>query len=190
VTIVQVGFSDNLSALLETKGDAYSPLDGRALVASKVALLSIMAGDFASPKPEYNVRIDVGAARRVIAGWPAPVVLSGWEVGAALPYPATSIERDYSYVKQHPVAIAYRAYRQMPYDRPTFDLTSVLYAVRPNAGYFDLSANGRVEIAEDGRTTFHTEASGSRRYLVVRPENRARIIEALTLLSSQPPDAK
>ena len=36
VTICSVGFTTNLRRLLETKGDAVSPLDGRALVAKKV----------------------------------------------------------------------------------------------------------------------------------------------------------
>lgn len=185
--IVQVGFSDNLAALLASGPDEFSPLDGRALVAAKVSLLSIMAGDFASPKPEYNVRIDVAAARRVIGAWPGPVVLSGWEVGAALRYPARSILEDFRYASPHPVAVAYEAYAKMPYDRPTWDLTSVLQAVRPGAGYFQLSPPGRVEIADDGRTTFLPAAEGNQRYLVIPPGGHARILEALTLLSSQPP---
>jgi inosine-uridine nucleoside N-ribohydrolase len=187
VVIVQVGFSDNLSVLLDSKADEYSSLDGRALVSAKVSLLSIMAGDFDTGKPEYNVRIDVPSARKVITGWPTPVVLSGWEVGDAIRYPAASIERDYSYVRQHPVAIAYGHYQKMPYSRSTYDLTSVLYAVRPEAGYFELSAPGRVDVADDGKTTFTADPAGSRRYLIVKPAERARIVEAMTLLSSQPP---
>lgn len=187
VVIVQVGFSDNLSVLLDTKGDEYSPLDGRSLVAAKVSLLSMMAGDFGTGKPEYNVRIDVPSARKVITEWPTPVVLSPWEVGDAIRYPAASIERDYGYVKQHPVVIAYQNYQKMPYSRSTYDLTSVLVAVRPSAGYFDMSGPGRVEVADDGMTKFTADPAGSRRYLIVKPAERSRVIEAMTLLASQPP---
>ena len=35
------------------------------------------------------------------------MVFSGFEIGIALPYPATSIERDYGYVPHHPLAEAY-----------------------------------------------------------------------------------
>ncbi|HYO80726.1 MAG TPA: nucleoside hydrolase, partial [Bryobacteraceae bacterium] len=48
VVLIQVGFSENLAALLDTKGDSISPLDGPALIRDKVSLLSIMAGDFAT----------------------------------------------------------------------------------------------------------------------------------------------
>ncbi len=58
------------------------------------------------------------------------MVWSGFEIGLALPYPHVSIERDYAYVKHHPLAEAYYAYIPPPHDRPTWDLTSVLYAVR------------------------------------------------------------
>jgi hypothetical protein len=40
VTIISVGFSTNLARLLDSGSDSYSPLDGRALVAKKVRLLS------------------------------------------------------------------------------------------------------------------------------------------------------
>jgi inosine-uridine nucleoside N-ribohydrolase len=187
VVVVQVGFSDNLSALLDTGPDDFSPLDGRSLVAAKVSLLSMMAGDFASRKPEYNVRIDVPAARKVIRDWPTPVVFSGFEVGAALTYPASSIEKDFGYAQPHPVVIAYRAYQKMPYDRPTWDLTSVLYAIRPGASYFDLSQSGRVEVTSEGQTIFQAATSGTRRHLILRERQKHRAIEAMTLLASQPP---
>jgi purine nucleosidase len=187
VTIVQVGFSDNLGALLNSGPDEYSPLDGRALAAAKVSVLSIMAGDFATPKPEYNVRIDVAAARKVIEGWPTPVVLSGFEIGSALLFPAASIERDFAYAQRHPVVIAYRAYERMPYDRPTWDLTSVLYAVRPDSGYFTLSAPGTVRVEDNGRTVFSPSASGTRRHLILPPGAEDRVLEAMRLLASQPP---
>ena len=54
--------------------------------------------------------------------------MSGFEIGIALPFPAERIEQDFAYVQDHPVAEAYRSYMKMPYDRPTWDLTAVLYA--------------------------------------------------------------
>ena len=52
------------------------------------------------------------------------------------------------------MADAYRSYMPMPYDRPTWDLTSALYAVRPGRQYFALSPAGRVSVDEDGQTRF------------------------------------
>ena len=121
--------------------------------------------------------------------WPTPIVLSGYEIGRTIPYPARSIENDYSYT-DHPLEAGYRAYMEMPYDRPTWDLTSVLYAVRPDRGYFALSPEGRVSVDEEGYTRFTPEKGGPHRYLTVDNVQRARTVEALIYLASQPPDRR
>lgn len=191
VVVVQVGFSSNLARLLDSPPDEISPLSGRDLVARKVRLLSIMAGAFqpigGKRHLEYNVIKDIPAAKKLAAEWPTPVIWSGYEIGIALPYPAISIERDYRYVPHHPLAEAYVLYQPPPHNRPTWDLTSVLYAVRPDRGYFDLSEPGRVIIEDDGGTRFDPAPDGPHRYLVLRPENAGRVIEALVMLASQPP---
>lgn len=187
--IVQVGFSTNLARLLASGGDSYSALDGTALVRAKVARLVMMAGNFKSGKPEFNLMKDVPAAQALFANWPTPIVVSGFEIGVALPFPATAIETKFSYVANHPVADAYRHYMKMPYDRPTWDLTAALYAVRPDAKYFDLSEPGEVTVGEDGTTKFTAGAGGKVRYLILRDEQKARVMEALIELSAQQPDA-
>jgi len=191
VAAVQVGFSTNLANLLDSPADDYSPLDGMELVRRKVRLLSIMAGVFTSNPGdqaigEYNVVNHLPAARKLFDTWPTDIVASGWEIGVALPYPAVSIERDYGYVPHHPIAEAYRAYQRMPYDRPTWDPTSALYAVRPDRGYFELSPPGRIVVDERGHTRFEEGPAGRHRYLRV-PADGARVLEALQLLCSQPP---
>jgi inosine-uridine nucleoside N-ribohydrolase len=186
VVIVQVGFSTNLAKLLTLPG-------ARHLIAKKVRLLSTMAGHFPSPgaerKAEYNVKIDLPASTALFRDWPTPIVASGWEIGDAIRYPASSIEHDYQYVPHHPIADAYRHYMKMPYDRPTWDLTSVLYAVRPKRGYFGLSEPGRIAVDAEGKTTFTAAASGPHRYLTLSAEQRVRTLEALIQLASQPPDS-
>jgi inosine-uridine nucleoside N-ribohydrolase len=178
VVVVQVGFSTNLARLLEVD---------RGLVARKVKLLVVMAGQFPTGPPEYNVKTDLAAAQRVFREWPGAVVASGFEIGEAIRYPAVSIERDFGYVRWHPVADAYRHYQAMPYDRPTWDLTAVLYAVRPDRGYFGLSEAGVIEVDGEGRTRLKPQAGGLHRYLTVNAEQRVRTLEALVQLASQPP---
>lgn len=187
VVIVQVGFSTNLARLLETKPDAASPDDGPTLVRKKVRLLSVMAGNFADGKPEFNLAKDVPAAVKLFHDWPAPIVVSGFEIGIALPFPAERIERDFAYVQDHPVAEAYRSYMKMPYDRPTWDLTAVLYAVRPDEKYFSLSPPGTITVLPDGSSHFEPSAAGNHRYLILGHEQRARTLEAMIMLASQPP---
>ena len=186
VTIVQVGFSTNLAALLDSPGDSISPMSGKELVKQKVLLLSAMAGNFSQPKPEYNVKLDIGAAQTVFEKWPTPIVFSGFEIGQKLLYPQESIETDFTYSGWHPVTASYRAYAKMPYSRPTWDLTAVLQAVRGHHQYFDVSENGNVSVDDSGVTRF-TPGDRDRRYLILNPARTAGILEALTLLVSQPP---
>jgi len=186
VTIVQVGFSTNLARLLESRPDDASPLSGVELATKKVRLLVAMAGNFSRPDSEFNVDTDIPAAQKVFREWPSPVVFSGFEIGQALLFPASAIEKDFSWVRDHPVAEAYRNYMRMPYDRPTWDLTAALYAVRPNAAYFGLSPNGKVTVDEKGITHFTPASDGKQRYMILDPAQKARTLEALILLASQP----
>jgi inosine-uridine nucleoside N-ribohydrolase len=179
VVIVQTGFSSNLAALLDSPG-------GAELAHAKVALLVAMAGNFAGGEPEYNVRIDIPSAKSVFERWPTPIVFSGFEIGRDLLFPASSIERDFAYVRMHPIAESYRAYAKMPYNRPTWDLTAALEAVRPDRGYFTTSQTGSVAVESNGATRF-TPGQGDRQYLRLDPSKRTEILEVLALLASEPP---
>ena len=194
VAFVQVGFSSNLARLLDSPPDDISPLSGRDLVAAKGRLLAVMAGAFTliggGRHLEYNVVQDIPAAKRLAERWPTPVVWSGFEIGIAIPYPAVSIERDYGYVAHHPLVDSYVAYEPPPHCRPTWDLTSVLHAIRPDRGYFGLSEPGRVVVEDDGGTRFEPAADGRHRYLIASPEQAARVAEVFTALCSEPPSSR
>ena len=45
----------------------------------------------------------LAAAKKVFSEWPTPLVTSGFEIGQAIKYPATSIERDFGYLRHHPL---------------------------------------------------------------------------------------
>jgi inosine-uridine nucleoside N-ribohydrolase len=186
VVLVQVGYFSNLAALLDSPG-------GLDLVKNKVTLLSVMAGAF-NPELqrkhfcEYNVIKDLPAARKLAANWPTPIVWSGAEIGVAVPYPASSIQRDFNYVPHHPAAEAYCLYNPPPHERPTWDLTAALYAVLPDRGYFDVSAEGWVKVEADGFTRFTPQPGGRDRFLVLTADRIPRLKEALVQLASQPPD--
>ena len=104
------------------------------------------------------------------------MVYSGFEIGIALPYPATSIERDYGYVPHHPLAEAYIRRNPPPHNRPTWDLTSVLYAILGDRGYFDLSPPGKVTVEADGFTRFEEASKGNHR--LSDPATRAEAARA------------
>ena len=190
VVIVQVGFSTNLARLLDSRPDAVSPLSGVDLVKAKVRLLSTMAGAFGEKmrgRKEYNIIKDLPASTRLFGTWPTPIVTSGWEIGNAIKHPSASMREDYRYLKHHPLVEAYDYYRGLKNDQPTYDLTSVLYAVRPERGYFTLSAPGRIVVNSDQTTSFQESPEGRHRYLLVTPEQIAQVREAQVMLCSEPP---
>jgi inosine-uridine nucleoside N-ribohydrolase len=180
VTIAQIGFSTNLARIIQSE-------DGKALVRRKVKLLSVMAGNFQKPVPEYNVATDAESAQHLFADWPTPIVFSGFEVGLLVTYPYESIEKDFSYAANHPVVDAYKLYVGKPHDHPNWDSTAVLYAIRADRDYFDLSAPGRVTLNAQNATVFTPDPSGNCRYLIVKPHSLERVREAISELVSQPP---
>ena len=193
VIIVQVGFSTNLARLLDTKGDDVSPLNGTDLIAKKVKLLSLMAGQFKKvgegekPYCEYNVVQDVPSAKKLVETSPVPIVFSGFEIGLAIGYPSESILHDYNYVPHHLVKDGYIAYSPPPHNRPSWDLTSVLYAVFPDRNFFGVSEPHRVTVTDEGATLFTPEAEGKHRFLTLTHEQVIRVTEAFAQLCSQPP---
>jgi inosine-uridine nucleoside N-ribohydrolase len=191
VVLLQIGFFTNYARLLDTPADDISPLTGKELIAKKVKLLSLMAGSFnSSGHKEYNVVIDIPSAKKLVSEWPTEMVFSGFEIGETIQHPPASMKEDYGYVKHHPLQDAYHFYRGLDNWQPTFDLSSVIYAVRPNRGYFDLSGRGTVSVLDDGRTVFTPGPNGKHRYMIVNPAQIAMVREAFVQLCSEPPKAQ
>jgi inosine-uridine nucleoside N-ribohydrolase len=187
VVIVQTGFCTNLARLLTSPPDGISSLTGRELVRRKVRFISLMGGNFATNYGgDYNIVNDLDAAKALFKYCPVPLVVSGYEIGRRILYPATSIERDFGYTHHHPVREAYRLYSRMPYDRPTWDLTSVLYAVRPEHS-FHVSEPGYMEIADDARIVFTAREGGLHRYLRATQQECVSALTVMTALVTQPP---
>jgi inosine-uridine nucleoside N-ribohydrolase len=208
VIVIEAGYSTNLARLLDSAPDAASPLDGRELVRRKVRLLSIMAGNFAAapgdaqtrPVAEFNLLMDVPSAQEVFTQWPTPVVASGAEIGGAMLFPGVRLARDFSYAPHHPIGEACRDYlaggvpnpapimaaAALP-DHPTYDLTAVLYAARPEGGYFSLSEPGTITVMPDGSARFAPSPGGAHRHLILSEAEKAKALEAMVMLATEPP---
>ena len=184
-TIVSAGPATSLVRALSMPGN-------KELVAANTGVLVAALGSFPNgAAADPRVKADVSAARRLFAEWPGPIVAVGTELGSALPYPGASIEADFSWSPNHPVAEAYRAFRAMPYDAPSQAIAAALYAVGAATGskneFFQLSEPGTIEVLEDGRTKFALGASGRHRYLIAKPDARDAAIKAYTSLASAKP---
>lgn len=183
VTVAQIGFSTNLARLLRTP-------HGRELIQHKVKALYLMAGNFVKPQPEYNVYTDPDSAKVLFEEWPTPIIFSGFEVGLVITFPFEAIERDFSYADNHPIVEAFRIYVRKREDHPNWDSTAVLEAIRPDRGYFEVSGRGRVRLGPKNTTVFTPDAQGNCRYLIIKPDQIARVRELITTLVSEPPQCK
>ena len=142
VTIVSVGFLTNLKNLLDSTPDAYSQLNGEALVQQKVKEWVCMGGIFPGGKfpggeGEYNLMWDTAASVRAINDWPTPIVFSGFEIGNNIKVGAHLKETP----EANPVRACYQLYNGLN-NREAWDLTAVLYAVRGASNYWTLSEPG------------------------------------------------
>ncbi len=193
VVLVTIGFFTNVARLLASTPDDISPLGGRELVARKVRFVSSMAGNFCHEvsrgpdlgNPEFNVRTDIPAARDFVSQCPVPIVFSAFEIGSAILFPGAEIEGILVTEPDNPVAAGYAAYLPMPYDRQTWDQTAVLYAVRPEAGYFDLSSPGTVRVDEQGFTEFTPQPGGLHRHLILNEDQSGRVRDTIADLSTR-----
>lgn len=197
IVLIQVGLAANLADLVESPADEISDLTGKELIRRKVRLTSVMAGAFAPVNGnahylEANVKNGIGSMQRFVEKWPhdSPVVWSDFQIGIDAPYPRESVARDFGYVPHHIVREAYLLHCGPNHDRPTWDLTSVLYAVRPKDRNFGLSESGLVAVDDDGFTRFQPQANGRDRYLTMDKDQAIRVIETQRSLVSQPPIAK
>jgi inosine-uridine nucleoside N-ribohydrolase len=180
VTIAQIGFSTNLNRLIQTE-------EGKALVKRKVKLLSVMGGNFEKPEPEFNVFTDPGAAKALFKDWPTPIVFSGFEIGLRITFPYQAIQKDFDWAANNPVVDAYNLYVGKPDDHPNWDSTAVLYAIRPERGYFELSQPGTVTLGPKHVTVFTPDTDGNCRYLVLKAQQEGRIKAVIEDLVSEPP---
>jgi inosine-uridine nucleoside N-ribohydrolase len=180
VTLAQIGFSTNLARLIKSES-------GMRLVKRKVKLLSIMAGNFVEAKREYNVYTDPEAAEYLFSHWPTPIVFSGFEIGLLATFPYRSIENGFAWATTHPIVDAYKLYVGKPEDHPNWDSTAVLYAIRPDQGYFELSQMGNVSLGEKQTTVFTPDPAGKCRYLILRAEQVERVKTTIADLVTEPP---
>jgi hypothetical protein len=130
---------------------------------------------------------DVPALRRILAEWPTPIVYCGKEVGESLPFPGAPMESGFAWAPAHPVVDAYRAFKPMPYDAPSYDLAAACYAVHPDSAFFRLSEPGVISVSDRGRMQFQASAGGKSHSVIVVPEQKENTIQAFVELVSAKP---
>ena len=165
VRICSIGFVNVLASLLQSQGDACSPLSGVELVRRKVECLYIMAGSFGDvPQVEYNLSRCMEASRAFFDLWPpeVPICFSPTEVGEAIDYPVDEVLADLAAAERHPIR---QVYQRCTIDegQRMWDPLAVMQAVEGDS-LFRLSAHGFVTMDDSARTCFMPHAQGRSRY--------------------------
>ena len=183
VTIITVGFFTNLSNLLQSKADRYSPLSGAQLVQKKVKLLVSMAGRFPSGK-EFNIEKDAAASQYVFSHWTTPVIFSGFEIGQKIKAGLPLIQNEQ--IQNSPVKDVFRICIPMANEdsagRMSWDETAVLVAVKGYTPFYTLHS-GQIKVETDGSNTWSDAASNNQSYLVeqVSPQAVQTVINKLIM---------
>ena len=195
VVICSVGFLTNLRRLLETKPDAISPLDGKALVAKKVKRWVAMACRYPHGK-EYNSMWDWESSKIVLDNWPTPAVFSDWQYGYDLFAGRVIAERD---GPRNPVKDVFAGnipsreeVRRDPAKwmrsnfgmggRAAWDETAVLVAVRGTDKYFNVHRGTYRMVGTDGEDEWVPDEENGRHLRITERVNKlevGRIIDEL-----------
>ena len=164
--ICAIGAMTNIAALLESKGDDISPLDGVELVRERCAAFVLMAGIFdpTVTRTEWNIHLDIAAARTVAERSPVPIVWLPSETGANV-ITGGPILQD-----ETPLGLAFRLFPGVlkKGGRSSWDPATVLYAAEGAGPYFQESEWGTVSVDAEGKTVFVPDAKGTHRVLALR----------------------
>jgi pyrimidine-specific ribonucleoside hydrolase len=159
VTIITVGFLTNLSNLLQSPPDKYSPLDGKSLVRQKVKQLVCMAGSFPTGS-EFNLNQDATASQYVLTNWETPVLFSGVEIGWKIRTGLPLVNN--KNIRNSPVKDVFRIC--IPQDvqdsagRMSWDETAVLVAIKGYKPWYQIQ-KGKIIVAGDGTNKWISEPS-------------------------------
>ena len=160
VTVVAVGFMQNLDNLLASKADTYSTLNGKDLVKKKVKQLVIMGASYPSKGTDTDFNLTGGrvksAGQRVLENWPTTIAFTpgnyqmcGADDGKGVSAGNTLSDNT---PKANPVRKAYELFSGVGKGRDAWDLCSVLYGVRGTGfagqAYFEVFKNEKVVLKE------------------------------------------
>lgn len=182
VTVVAIGPLRNISDLLESEPDEYSPLSGRELFAEKAEKLYIMGGSFKDNVPggakyigcEWNIVQDIRSAKKVVELCPADIVFSPFEVGFEII--SVYSKRDtplWHCMKSFAEETGAECDKEV--SRYSWDPVTVMAAMETNEWQFVYSDVGNVVITDEGETLFVPCEKGKCRY--ISSESNLRDIE-------------
>ncbi len=180
VTIAVTGKLRNMVHLLLSEADAYSPMNGRELVAQKVDTLFVMGGRYPQSTDRAASNFHHAGdcvARQAIDSFPRPIVFNGFEVGSQSFGYATG-HRLNQLADTNPIKAGYRYWFQNPPDwaQPSrsdtitdwsiWDQIAIHTAVRGSAPWFTTVSEGYNQVQCDGHNRWLPSPDKDQSYLV------------------------
>ena len=167
VTLLAVGPMTNVAALLKSEPDEISTLDGISLVRERCKKLVLMAGDFRSGNPEWNVKLDIRAMKTVVADCPVPIYILPWECGNDMISGAHLLDSAYP---ENPLSLSFRLFPGVKNlgGRHSWDPAAAVFAVLGEGDLFSLSEPMTVSVADNGATSATPDARGMHRIISVK----------------------
>lgn len=170
-----IGPFNNIAALLESKGDEISPLDGVSLVREKCAKVVVMAGGFVKGedglnRPEWNALCDVPATKTMVQLCPVPLVFLPFEAGLDMLTGGPLMDK---YGDGTPLTLSYYLTgdtREIG-GRHSWDPATLLYAIEGCGDWFDEGSRGTVAVDDEGRTVMTEDANGLHSVLTIKPHD-------------------
>ena len=197
VTIVATGTQTCLAQLLKSEADDISELSGAELIVKKVERTVVMGGRFKDTWPmpiiergvgeliaEYNITGDIPSAKFVCDNWPGELVFSSYEIGN---YCITLKNVKYDEKAPNPVAYAYKLFG-FSKGRESWDLTAALYGIRPEHDYYYLHEFGKVNVSDEGVTTWEKSDKFRQSYLLPRKDYSFVVNDIESVIESELPE--
>lgn len=188
VDIVVIGWMSNMANLMATvanhNGDGIQKT-GKELLEQKVKRLVVMGGQYPSGS-EFNFELDGPSASIVTAELDVPTIFTGYELGTLVKSGETLVNTPVD----NPVREAYKLYGRgvEPYNRASWDLSAVVYAVEGLSDYFRYSEPGKNQVAFDGSNQWLAGDEKADRYLELKDAGaRDRLEERLNEILQTPP---
>ena len=172
VVIVTVGYLTNMANLLKLPAQGDLP-SGKDLIKKKVKRWACMGGNFIGRPAMDDVKLsnnnftfDKTASLYAINEWPVTLTFVGREIGS-VPSGLKAGAKLKALPENNPIRHGYALYfGGEPKDRHVADQTTVLFAVRGLADYWDVETRGRMKLEPDMKFVWEESPDSEQEYLL------------------------
>lgn len=181
ITIISIGFLNNISALLNSVADDISPLSGVELIKEKVKKVYLMGGNFSGneKQPEYNIYVDIDSSKNVALKMPVPIIYIGWEAGINILTGHTL----WNFDNNSPIKKSYELFAKHynclnkygTYDRHSWDPLTAYYAITEDSSVATESEFCTINFDDNGFTIVNP--GGKDKFLIPDTKRAKEIIE-------------